>query len=202
MKKIIGFISLFLLFAGAIVAQEPKKELPAILKSNRKGKVVFDKDQAVREVNRARLAHSDAVWAKWGDKPCPPFAYKDMEGHLWTNETIKGKVTLINFWHFWCGPCIREMPWLNKLPEKYPDANFLSCTFNEASQIKKLVEKTPFLYHHLTDALALWKAFGIEISPTTIILDKEGRVFAVITGTNDTLKRAVESKLKEVYKLK
>lgn len=62
------------------------------------------------------------------------------------------------------------------------------------------MEKTPFLFSQLTDALSLWQAFGVVISPTTIILDKEGKVFAVITGMNDSLKRVIESKLKEANK--
>lgn len=202
MKTFASIIVLLLLSVGTAFAQEEQGEkLPPLFKERRSGKVMFDAEQARREISNMRLAQSNAIWAKWGEKPCPVFAFKDVQGKEWTNENIRGKVTLINFWQVNCGPCIREMPWLNKLMEKYPEANFLGCTYNTPAQIKRLVAETPFLYPQLTDeAIALWQAFGVEASPTTIILDKEGKVFAVITGVNDALKRAIESKLKEALK--
>lgn len=202
MKKIVGMMLLLLVCVASASAQEEKNEkLPPLLKEKRNGKVMFDADQARREISRMRLAESNAIWTKWGEKPCPVFAFKDTEGKEWTNENIRGKVTLINFWHVNCGPCIREMPWLNKLMEKHPQVNFLGCTFNTPAQIEKLVAQTPFLYPQLTDeAIGLWQAFGVELSPTTIILDKEGKVFAVVTGVSDVLKRTIEAKLKEANK--
>lgn len=191
---------MFLLFAVAVAHAQDDK-LPALLKERkRSGKVMFSKEQAMEEIKRQRLSHSDAIWKRWGAKPSPTFAYKDLKGTEWTHETVRGQVTLINFWHINCGPCVREIPWMNRLQKKHEDVNFLACTFNDAPQIRAAMEKTPFLFSQLTDALSLWQAFGVVISPTTIILDKEGKVFAVITGMNDSLKRVIESKLKEANK--
>ncbi|MEG2331075.1 MAG: TlpA disulfide reductase family protein [Bacteroides sp.] len=197
MKKMLGTFCLLILFVPILRAQTDK--LPALLKEKRSGKVMFNRDNAIDEIKRQRLAHSSTIWDRWGGKPCPVFAYKDLNGVLWTNENIRGKVTLINFWHTEGAPCIRQIPWLNKLLEKFSDVNFIACTFNDAAQIKKVVEQTPYLYHQLTDALPLFQEFGIVIMPTTIILDKEGKVFAVVTGTNDTLKHTIEAKLKENF---
>lgn len=199
-RTIVSALLLFLLFAGTVVAYAQDDKLPALLKERRSGKVMFDKEQAMQEIKRQRLAQSDAIWKKWGEKACPVFSYKELNEKEWTNENIRGKVTLINFWHINCGPCIREIPWLNKLMEKYEDVNFLACTFNDATQAKGVVEKTGFLYSQLTNAMSLWHAFGVDISPVTIILDKEGKVVAVVTGINDSLKRVIESKLKEANK--
>lgn len=199
MRKIAGLI-LFSLFAVAVAHAQDDK-LPALLKERkRSGKVMFSKEQAMEEIKRQRLSHSDAIWKRWGAKSSPTFAYKDLKGTEWTHETVRGQVTLINFWHINCGPCVREIPWMNRLQKKHEDVNFLACTFNDAPQIRAAMEKTPFLFSQLTDALSLWQAFGVVISPTTIILDKEGKVFAVITGMNDSLKRVIESKLKEANK--
>lgn len=200
MKKIAGLIGLFLLFASAVVYAQNDK-LPALLKERkRSGKVMFNQEQAIEEIKRQRLAHSDAIWKRWGAMPSPTFSYKDLKGKEWTDEVLLGKVTVINFWHINCGPCIREIPWLNKLQKKHEDVNFLACTFNDATQVRVTVEKTPFLYSQLTDAISLWHTFGVVISPTTIILDREGKVFAVVTGMNDSLKRVIESKVKEANK--
>lgn len=200
MNKRIGVMWWLLLFAS-IIAYGQEDKLPALLKERkRSGKVMFNKEQAMEAINHQRISHSEAIWQRWGEKPSPMFAYKDLDGKKWTNELVRGKVTVINFWHINSGPCLREAPWLNRLQEKHEDVNFLACTFNEVSQIIGAIEKTPFLLPQLTDAISLWHAFGVVISPTTIILDKEGKVFGVVTGVNDSLKRMVELKLKAAKK--
>lgn len=193
--------SFLMLPTVALFAQgEHGEKLPPLLKERRSGKVMFNREQAVREINREKLNHSSAVFAKWGGKLCPAFAANDLEGREWTNEKIRGKVTLINFWHSESAPCVREIPWFNKLMRKYPQANFLACTFHTPEQIKKVVTETPFLYPQLADATALWNLFGVTLSPTMILLDEEGRVTTVVTGVGDALKRTVEAKLKELHK--
>lgn len=44
-----------------------------------------------------------------------------VENDILTSQDLKGKVVLINFWATWCPPCIKEMPTLTKLQEKYKD---------------------------------------------------------------------------------
>lgn len=204
MKKFAGILLLLLsLPMVAVFAQEQGEQedkLPSLLKERRSGKVMFNREQAVREINRERLNHSNAIFTKWGGKPCPTFACKDLGGKEWTNEKIRGKVTLINFWHSESAPCVREIPWFNKLMRKYPQANFLACTFNTSEQIKEIVTGTPFLYSQLADATALWKLFGVTLSPAMILLDEEGNVVTVVTGVSDALKRTVEARLKELHK--
>jgi len=48
-----------------------------------------------------------------------PFALKDLDGKLVSLDDGKGQVTVVNLWGIWCGPCVAEMPDLQKLYEKY-----------------------------------------------------------------------------------
>ena len=52
------------------------------------------------------------------DKPLPDFEMSDAEGKTWRLADLKGKVTLINLWATWCGPCRAELPYLQKLFNK------------------------------------------------------------------------------------
>jgi thiol-disulfide isomerase/thioredoxin len=52
------------------------------------------------------------------DKPLPDFKMADAEGKTWQLADLKGKVTLINLWATWCGPCRAELPYLQKLFNK------------------------------------------------------------------------------------
>ena len=46
---------------------------------------------------------------KRGDK-VPNFSWKDGAGNTLHFDAVRGKVTLVNFWATWCGPCKRELP--------------------------------------------------------------------------------------------
>lgn len=52
------------------------------------------------------------------DKPLPDFQISDAEGKTWRLADLKGKVTLVNLWATWCGPCRNELPYLQKLFNK------------------------------------------------------------------------------------
>jgi thiol-disulfide isomerase/thioredoxin len=52
------------------------------------------------------------------DKPLPDFKMADAASKTWQLADLKGKVTLINLWATWCGPCKAELPYLQKLFNK------------------------------------------------------------------------------------
>src|SRR5215831_12083816 len=68
------------------------------------------------------------------------------DGHVYTTDSLKGKVTLINFW-FDGAPCIAEFDALNSLYNKYkniPGFQFLSITYENNEDIARVAKK-----HHL-----------------------------------------------------
>ena len=66
---------------------------------------------------KAPVVASPSRWATM-DKPLPDFSLLDATGKIWSLADLKGKVTLINVWATWCGPCREELPHLQKLYEK------------------------------------------------------------------------------------
>ena len=44
----------------------------------------------------------------------PAFSVKTLDGETVSRESLKGKVVLLNLWATWCGPCIAEMPRMEK----------------------------------------------------------------------------------------
>jgi len=117
----------------------------------------------------------------------PPFNLKSISGNSLTEKNLIGKVTVINFWFTGCQPCIREMPELNKLTDKFESVNFLAFTFNEMSAVKNFLAKHNFDYTQLPNAQELIKTLEINTYPTHIILDKNGVIKEIEIGATDDI---------------
>ncbi len=98
---------------------------------------------------------------------------------------LRGKPVVINWWNTFCGPCIREIPELNELVEKYADRDveFLAIAHNEMAHLPPFLQKHPFSYD-----IALGKEDALQIFgyafPRHVILDSEGKVAYDVLGYN------------------
>ena len=75
--------------------------------------------------------------------PDVEFTTVDTEGNEWTDRAFAdAKLTMVNFWAYWCPPCVGELPDLQKLSETYPDLQILGVSTEdyEAENIKTMKE--------------------------------------------------------------
>lgn len=159
----------------------------------------IDKSAVIKEGNQETETEPTPK-TSWKGKAIPPFSLKDMDGKTWTDKSILEKPTVINFWHSGCGPCIKEMPDLNKWLTEYPDANYLSCTWNTKAVAKKITDRQQFLFHNLVDGEKLFDKLNIKITPTTIVIDKKGIIQLIIIGSSDKGREMIIEKVKELGK--
>src|SRR5688500_5184638 len=55
-----------------------------------------------------------------GHRDClPDVSYIDTDGVAYTSKSLAGKVIVVNFWATWCKPCLKEIPDLSKIYERY-----------------------------------------------------------------------------------
>lgn len=98
-----------------------------------------------------------------------------------------GDVTVMSSWASWCAPCITEMPILIEAQAKYPDVRFLGLnTLDDKGNAEQFVEDLGITFDSIHDPegrlLATIPGVPPQSLPSTIVLDKQGRIATRIIG--------------------
>ncbi len=118
-----------------------------------------------------------------------PFSFTNANGQRVTTADLKGKVVFINFWASWCPPCRAEMPSLNELySELKTDNRFVFLSVNEDDDTAKAAMYLQSNHYHIP----LYKRIADVPAdifsgtlPTTIVIDKSGKVVLKHEGMAD-----------------
>lgn len=123
------------------------------------------------------------------DNQIPNFSWQDKDGKTVTFDQFRGKVTLVNFWATWCGPCKRELPDLIALSNEMESKNVrvLGISTDRGSgvleEVKSFVGKEGITYQIIISTEDLEEAFGnIRVIPTTFLIDADGKIAQTIVG--------------------
>ena len=136
--------------------------------------------------------------------PAPNFSLPDINAKKITLKdiTARNKVTLVNFWATWCGPCRAEIPEIVNFYRTYSSqgVTVLAVNVKEQSQtVKNFARKAGMRFPVLVDPAGkvsdLYQIFSI---PSTFIIDQKGTIRSVIKGATNltTLKGKVQPLLK------
>lgn len=95
------------------------------------------------------------------------------------------KPVMINFWASWCGPCREEAPALTEMYTKYKDKLDMYAVNmtgqDDFDQAKAFVAKYKFEFPVLLDyKLAVAQQYGIQVIPTSYLIDRNGKVVDII----------------------
>ncbi|MCK5418226.1 MAG: TlpA family protein disulfide reductase [Desulfobacterales bacterium] len=114
---------------------------------------------------------------------------KDPAGRLTSLSEYRGKIVFINFWTTWCLACVIEMPSMEKLHQKFKDRDFAMIAVNlqeSASKVIKFFKEYKLTFTTLLDTTGdVGTGFGIRAIPTTLILDKNGRLIGKVFGPRE-----------------
>lgn len=119
----------------------------------------------------------------------PNFSFTDASGQSTTFDSFKGKVTVINFWATWCGPCKVELPDLIELSKEYESRNvkFIGISTDRGGDVvedvRAFIEKAGIPYQIVISNDEIESAYGnIHAIPTTFILDENGNIVESFVG--------------------
>jgi len=129
---------------------------------------------------------------------------KTENGAIIQTSRLKGKVVFINFWASWCPPCRAEFPSIQKLYEKYSgnkDLVFLTVNLDEEEEKGKMyLKKEELSVPFLVPEGSIPRGFFGGSLPTTVILDKNGKIRMHHTGMADYSKAPFYEEINKLLK--
>ena len=128
---------------------------------------------------------------------------KKLDGTSVNLRNISNNYLIINFWATWCPPCIKEIPDLLEIQEKFEGKIklvFISVDSSPEKVIPNFIKKNKFKnFDVYTDQNFLTsKSLNIKIMPTTIVVNKELFEIARITGYAKWLDKSFIKKIEEL----
>lgn len=117
----------------------------------------------------------------------PAFAAATLRGDSFSIAKARGEVIVLNVWATWCGPCVREMPALQRLHEKLPDLRIVAVSTDEdPSLIQPWVDRFGLTFQIAHDARGTMQStFLVHGLPTTFVIDRAGRIVHKIQGARE-----------------
>ena len=122
-------------------------------------------------------------------QPVTEAALSDADGESASLASAAGEPLLVNLWATWCAPCVAELPTLQALGEREGGPRVIAVSQDMAPR----GSVDAFLEQHRLGELEVWHdpdmslsgALGVQVLPTTILYDAQGREVWRYTGDLD-----------------
>ncbi len=151
----------------------------------------------------AGLACGGGSWAAATESPigAPLPAFTETDADRWINsapltvEGLRGQVLLVEFWTFGCGNCVRSIPWVDSLVERYEPRGLVVIGVHTpefdheriVERVRRYVSDRSIRHPVVIDNdFDYWRALGNRYWPAFYIADRAGIVRAVHVGETHT----------------
>jgi thiol-disulfide isomerase/thioredoxin len=148
-------------------------------------KIIAGSNKGFVDAARKKLKETEASKGLVSGERSPSFNYINIQGTKVSLDDFKGKYVYIDIWATWCAPCIKQIPYLKKLEDRYHDKNiaFVSISVDKPEVIDKwrkvILDRKlggTQLFADKSFDSAFMKAYGISSIPRFIVLDTEGNI--------------------------
>jgi thiol-disulfide isomerase/thioredoxin len=120
-------------------------------------------------------------------EPAPRFHAVTTSGEKCTNDSVKGKVVLLEFWTTWCPYCSVDAPVVDKLGKEFEDKGLVLLTINvgeSKKKVKKYLEEHPracrVVLMEDTNLAAMYQA---NVYPIYVVIDRAGNIVGTRRGS-------------------
>jgi thiol-disulfide isomerase/thioredoxin len=119
-------------------------------------------------------------------EPAPRFHAKTTDGENFTNDSIKGKVVLLEFWTTWCTYCFGEAPLVDQVSKEFADKGLVVLAIDvgeSKKKVKQYIEAHPrkcrIVFMEDTNLAAMYAA---TVYPIYVVIDREGNIAGTQRG--------------------
>ena len=154
-----------------------------------------------------RKSFNDALWqARLASaKPAQAFTLPMLTGGTYEFKPPLEDVTIINFFAPGCRPCLAELPQLQSLHEKFDDLGvdiLVIDATNSRERMEEIArEKSLTLRILLDDKQIADKGYNLMATPTTLVVDRGGRIIFKHVGFNPDMEEMLTNEIQELLKL-
>jgi peroxiredoxin len=140
-----------------------------------------------------------------GDK-APSFSCTTIDGKTFDLTKLNGKIVMINFFATWCGPCLSELPVLQKnIWDKYKNNPAFQLIIlgreHSEKEVSDFVKKKSFTMPFAPDPTReIYKLYATQFIPRNVIIGKDGRIIFQSMGYTEKEFKKIESLLAEKLK--
>jgi len=136
----------------------------------------------------------------------PDFGGTLLDGDAFDSAQLAGDVAVVNFWGSWCGPCRVETPEFQEVYDDVQDdgVSFLGINVKDGDQqarafIDAKAITFPSIFDPRGEVTLAFRDYPPSAIPSTILLDRDGRVAAVYLGAvrQETLRAVLDILLAE-----
>lgn len=130
-----------------------------------------------------------------------------LQGRPWKAADARNRILVLNVWGQWCGPCVAEMPHLQKVWSQLSAAGkpvqFMGINYRDGVETARaFLASNKITYPSLRDdggAVLLALRGKANTTPTTLVLDRQGRIAARVSGpvSATTLSGLIDDALSE-----
>lgn len=131
------------------------------------------------------------------------FRFVNEKGAVNATDSLRGKVVFINFWASWCPPCRAEMPSLQRLYERFKNDNRIVFLFmNEDDDKAKAIaflRENNYSFPIFSSIGPVGAAVFNGTLPTTVVMDKTGKLVMKHSGMADYDSNTFIAQLKALF---
>jgi peroxiredoxin/outer membrane lipoprotein-sorting protein len=130
-------------------------------------------------------ARPSAVRADFTGREAADFTLTDLDGRTVNLRALRGQVVPLNFWATWCGPCVRELPSIERLRREFKGRGLVALGLNaeEPAVAREFIKRGGYTFATLVDEQrAMTRAYRVSAVPQTLIIEKDGKVAALFIG--------------------
>ena len=124
--------------------------------------------------------------SEWEGRSAPDLAITTTDGATLQLSEFQGRAVILDYWATWCGPCVREIPHLQKVADEFPqDLVVIGISTENMSVLQKFAKSKSLRYQVGTAISSPAPYAAITVVPTTFFIDREGTIRKVLRGYHD-----------------